>query len=223
MLIDEARWLGQQLHALPPDRVYPLLDIGSSTARFRTRDQPWIDEYIFAPARRSGHTVLHLDAKQDEGVDIVADLSDKDSLARLAEHRFRSLLCSNLLEHVVDPVSMARAMLELVPPDGYLFLSGPYRYPIHPDPIDNRFRPTPAELERIFPGTRLLAGAIVRDGTYLDEILRTPAAFTRLLLRLLAPFHRPAAWRVELQRFARNLPWTFRHFEASCAVLLRQD
>src|SRR4051812_38894652 len=77
VLIEEARWLGDQLSALDPDRVFPLLDVGSSTLSFRTREQPRIDELIFAPARADGRTVLHLDAKSDEGVDIVTDLSDR--------------------------------------------------------------------------------------------------------------------------------------------------
>src|SRR5439155_585361 len=134
-----------------------------------SQQQPWIDELIFAPARAAGRTVLHLDAKSAEGVDIVADLSDRLAISGLAAGGFRSILCSNLLEHVVDRTQIALALLEIVPQRGYLFVSGPYRYPLHPDPIDSMFRPTPRELAGLFPGTRLQREAIIKNGRYLDE------------------------------------------------------
>jgi len=223
LLIEEARWLGEQLSALDPERVFPLLDVGSSTMSFRTQEQPWIDELIFAPARAAGRTVLHLDAKSAEGVDIVADLSDRLAISGLAARGFRSILCSNLLEHVVDRGQIALALLEIVPQRGYLFVSGPYRYPLHPDPIDSMFRPTPRELAGLFPGTRLQREAIIKNGSYLDEIRRTPVEFIRLLVRLLLPFYKPARWRRAAMQLVRYLPWMFRRFEATCVILVRED
>lgn len=222
MLIEEAQWLGDQLRALDPARVFPLLDVGSSTAEFRTSDQPWIDRLIFAPARAANRPVLHMDVKPAPGVDIVADLNDERAIDALAARRFKSVLCSNLLEHVRDPGGLARRLVHLVPEQGgYLFISGPYRYPYHPDPIDTRFRPTPEELAAIFPGTRIDQRAIVRNGTYFDEFRRTPASLPRLLVRLLLPFYKPASWRREWTRFIHHAPWMFRPFEASCLLLVR--
>lgn len=222
MLIEEAEWLGRALRSLDPEQVYPLLDVGSSTARFRTQDQPWIDRFIFQPARVAGQLVVHLDAKQAEGVDVVADLGDARSIEGLAARGFRSVLCSNLLEHVEDREAIARALLSIVPVGGYLFVSGPYRYPMHPDPIDTLYRAAPQEFAHLFRGTRLELNAIVRNGTYLDEIRRQRTAFFRLLVRLLLPFYKPATWRREATQFLRNLLWLGRPFEASCAVLVRQ-
>jgi hypothetical protein len=222
LLIEEARWLGEQLSALDPERVFPLLDVGSSTRSFRTQEQPWIDELIFAPARAAGRTVSHLDAKSAEGVDIVTDLSDRQAISVLAARGFRSILCSNLLEHVVDRAQIASALLEIIPAGGYLFVSGPYRYPRHSDPFDSMFRPTPVELAGLFPLTRLHAQAVVKDGNYFDEIRRRPVGFIRLLVRLLLPFYRPSVWRQEAIQLGRYLPWMFRRFEASCVVLVRE-
>jgi SAM-dependent methyltransferase len=221
VLIEEARWLGDQLQVLDPGRVYPLLDVGSSTARFRSLEQPWIDRSICAPARAAKRTVLHLDAKAAPGVDIVADLGDPATLESLGKQDFKSVLCSNLLEHVADPERIARTLLELVPQGGYLFVSCPYRYPFHPDPIDTRLRPTPQELADLFPGTRIVAQAVVRDGTYLDQVRSAPGDFVRLLARLLLPFYKPANWRRAWTQFTNQLPWAFRRFEATCVVLVR--
>jgi SAM-dependent methyltransferase len=221
MLIEEAQWLGDQLRALDPARVFPLLDIGSSTAEFRTRDQPWIDRLIFAPARLAKRTVLHIDAKPAPGVDIVADVNDNKAMDALAGRGFNSVLCSNLLEHVPDPAAIAKRLVELVPHGGYLLVSGPYRYPYHPDPIDTMFRPTPSELAAIFPGTGLVRHAVVTGGTYFDEFRRAPASLPRLVARLLLPFYKPASWRREWIRFVNHAPWMFRRFEASCVLLVR--
>jgi SAM-dependent methyltransferase len=221
VLIEEARWLGDQLQRLDPDRVYPLLDVGSSTATFRSLEQPWIDRSIFGPARAAKRTVKHLDAKAAPGVDIVGDLEDPATVAALARQEFRSVLCSNLLEHVPDPQRIARTLLELVPAGGYLFVSCPYRYPFHPDPIDTRFRPTPRELAELFPGTRIVAQAVVGDGTYLDQTRGAPGQFVRLLARLLLPFYKPANWRRAWTQVIHHVPWAFRRFEATCVVLVR--
>jgi hypothetical protein len=221
MLIEEAKWLARQIADLEPERVYPLLDVGSSTQRFRFIDQPWIDQEIFASARRAGHLVSHLDAKPAQGVDIVADLGDPGAIDGLVRRGYRSVFCSNLLEHVTNREEIARALVGLVPPGGYLFVSCPYRYPYHPDPIDTMFRPTPQELAALFRGTRPHREAVIVDGNYFHELRRTPLATSKLLLRLLLPFYKPHAWRRALSEFRRHLPWLFRRFAATCVVLQR--
>ena len=221
MLIEEAKWLARQIAELEPDRVFPLLDVGSSTWRFRTEEQPWIDRVIFASARRAGHSVSHLDAKAAEGVDIVADLGDQVAVEGLARRGYRSVFCSNLLEHVEDRERVARALVGLLPAGGYLFVSCPYAYPYHPDPIDTMFRPTPPELAALFGGTRIYRQAVVRDGNYFQQLRRTPLASLKLLLRLFLPFYKPRAWRRALREFRRHLPWLWRRFSATCVVLQR--
>jgi len=210
MLIEEAKWLARQIAELEPGRVFPLLDVGSSTERFRSIEQPWIDREIFASARLAGHAVSHLDAKPAAGVDIVADLGDAGAIEVLARRGYRSVFCSNLLEHVEDRETIARALVGLLPPGGYLFVSCPYRYPFHPDPIDTMFRPTPQDRE-----------AVIANGNYFAELRRTPLATLRLLARLLLPFYKPQAWRRAQQEFRHYLPWMFRRFAATCVVLER--
>ncbi len=221
MLIEEAKWLARQIAELEAGRVFPLLDVGSSTERFRSVEQPWIDQQIFAAARRAGHPVSHLDAKPAEGVDVVADLGDRSALEGLRRGQYRSVFCSNLLEHVENREAIAGALVGLVPEGGYLFVSCPYRYPYHPDPIDTMFRPTPTELAALFGGTRIYREAVIRNGNYFDQLRRTPLASLKLLVRLCVPFYKPRAWRRAQDEFRRHLPWLFRRFAATCVVLQR--
>lgn len=76
MLFDEARWFGQRIAEMEPGDIFPMLNVGSSTEEFRTKKQPWIDQFIFKPIREKGYKVVHTDIKKDVGVDLVGDLTD---------------------------------------------------------------------------------------------------------------------------------------------------
>lgn len=215
MLPAEAKWIGRQLLAVDPNRAFPLLNIGSSTGRFATVDQPWIDGEVFGPLRTRGIAVSNCDIKSAPGIDLVGDLRDPNFLAKLASQGFKSVLCSNLLEHVENPASLAAGLVEIIPSGGFLFVSGPRSYPHHADPIDTMFRPTPAELARLFPGTRVVASEVVDCGTYLEYVTRTRMKLLKSVVRLALPIYQPKGWRTAVRR----LPWLFRQFRAVCLVL----
>ena len=50
----EARWLRCALDAFPPERLSPVLNLGSSSAVVRKAVQPWIDSEVFCPLRSRG-------------------------------------------------------------------------------------------------------------------------------------------------------------------------
>lgn len=215
MMIQEARWFAEQLARLNPNLIFPMCNVGSSTGAFRTVEQPWIDGLIFDPLVQRGGAVRHLDIKQADGVDIVGDFEDLIFLQRLKTMEFKSVFCSNLLEHVAQRQEICRTMLSIVPSGGWLFLSVPYQYPYHPDPVDTGFRPTPEELAALFPGTRMVECAIVGGDTILQRRRGSPAALAFTLLRILFPFYKPVSW----WRNRGYIPWWFRQLKASCVVL----
>src|SRR5207249_5025580 len=100
---------------------------------------------------------------------------------------FRSLICSNLLEHVVNPGEIAAAATAAIAIGGLLLVSVPYRFPYHADPIDTMFRPSPVELAELFPGTRIVEQQILSGGnltTYaLGRLFGSPGQFARDLFR----------------------------------------
>jgi SAM-dependent methyltransferase len=215
MLREEARWLGEQLAAIDPTTLFPLCNLGSSTAQFRTVVQPWIDGQVFAPARAAAHAVVHVDLKAADGVDLVGDVGDPELSAELRRRGLRGVLCSNLLEHVDELPAMCRMVWALVPRGGVLVVTVPYRYPRHEDPIDNGFRPTPEELLARFPDGERVVAEIVEDHTYLHYLLATPGRFFGALARGLTPFWRFAQWKVSVRRFG----WLHRRFAVSCVVI----
>jgi len=157
MFVDESLWIRQALERARLDAGMTVLDIGSSTHVFRTVTQPHIDGNVFEPLRRRGIVPVHLDARADEGVDIVADVSRLDGV----DQTFDVVLCTNLLEHVVDRTATLHHVKRVVAPRGLLLLTVPRRYRLHQDPIDTGFRPTPEVLDQLVGWGDVLACEVV--------------------------------------------------------------
>jgi hypothetical protein len=196
MLHEEARWWRRVIDRIGPSSLYPMLNVGSSTEHFRTVAQPYIDRHLFRPAREAGQTVIHLDTKEDAGVDLVGDLTDE----HVGEDT-RAPICS--------------AIAKVLPKGGYVFVSCPRRFPYHPDPIDTGFRPTAAALAALFPGMALVASEEVFGDTYLQRLWQRPYQGAKQVVKLFLPFYKPRAWLVNLGYFG----YLFRRFSSTCVVL----
>lgn len=219
----EARHVGALLQALPRDALEPCLNIGSSTAAFRTVEQPHVDAHVFKPLRERGITIYNVDMKEAEGVDLVGNVLSPDFQATLRALEPRLVMCSNILEHLVDPRSFARACGAMVPPGGHLLVSGPHSYPYHLDPIDTLYRPGPDEMRALF-GLEIVSAAIVPDTTYLDDLRRRyrPPALAAFLARQAAAF--PYLLATDRERFKARYHrylWLFRPFTSAVALLRR--
>jgi hypothetical protein len=225
MLVNEAKWFRRHLGELQRSDLFPLLNIGSHTADFRRRGQPWIERQVFNPLRQRGGEIVHTDIRAAEGVDIVGDLLDPDFRAVLRQRQFRSIMFCNVLEHVSDRVGISTVVSDVVEPGGYLFVSAPHSFPYHPDPIDTMFRPGVSELAALFPETEMVAGAVVACGnltTYaLARFWPNPFGFLRRALVSTGrkSQHEPAqkhGGKVAL------LPWLVRSFAITCLVLRKR-
>ena len=64
---NEAIWLACELSRITPAMLSPLLDIGSSTRHYREVEQPWVEEFLFAPLGERGVRVVHCDIKTGAG------------------------------------------------------------------------------------------------------------------------------------------------------------
>jgi hypothetical protein len=211
----EARWLGAALDRYSPGRLSPLLNLGSSTAVFRERIQPWTEESLFRPLRARGVEIVHVDQRDEPGVDLRADLTDPADLPRLRTLGPRALLCCNLLEHVTEPARLACHCIDILPKSGLVFVTVPFSYPYHRDPIDTMYRPSPAKLAALFPGARLLDGAIIGAGmSYRDDVRRRPWILLRHLARFPAPFVSWEKWK----RSMTKLYWLAAEYRITCAV-----
>jgi len=215
MLYHEACWFGKELSKFNPKILSPMLDIGSSTKEFRTRDQPWIDEHIFKPLRENGVEIYHLDQKHSDGVDIVGDLSDLIFIEKLSRIGIKSVFCSNVFEHVENISELATSINLILPKGGLIFVSCPYCYPYHPDPIDTMFRPDVIELRNLFPDAKFLRGEIVIDKTYFNQLDNSIMRLLKQVSKLLLPFYSKDE-KVMMKNYLR---YSFKNFKATCIIM----
>jgi len=215
MHIEEAEWITRQLRSLPGKDISPLLNIGSSTEEFRVSQQPHIDGLIFKPLRYAKVEVVHQDIKAAPGVDLIGDLADRPFLDRLHGMRFRSVLCSNLLEHIINRQEVVDALLQITPVGGYLVVTVPSHYPRHMDPIDTMFRPAPEELAEMFQNTEVLDSTLIDVGTIWSTLSRNPKELIKLLIRVTLPFYKHDGWITAYNRML----WLFRKRTIACVFL----
>ena len=150
MFSEESLWIKSAIQKLKPSgNSNQVANIGSSTEYFRTVLQPHVHQNIIAPLQSSGWQVFNVDIKQEPGVDIVADVT-KENFASPYAKRFALTVCTNLLEHVEDINLVAKNLVDITRPGGYVLITVPYKYKTHLDPIDNGFRPTPKEISDLF-------------------------------------------------------------------------
>ncbi len=132
---------------------------------------------------------------------------------------YRTLLCCNVLEHVVGPAAICTQLERLIPSGGHIVVTVPNRFPYHPDPIDTMFRPDAQQVAALFPGCDLLQGAIVECGTGWDYVNRSPRALVAKVKRRLSRLQENGG----MGGTTSFLPWLFRHFFQTCALLQRHQ
>ena len=81
---------------------------------------------------QSNLRVIYLNLSPSKGTDVQADAA----LLPFSKDQFDALICSELLEHVPDPLSVLRQIHNVLRPDGKLLISVPFLYRIHADPYD---------------------------------------------------------------------------------------
>lgn len=196
----------------------PILNIGSSTLDFRTREQPWIEQQLIEPLRQAGGRIINIDIKAAPGVDLTADISRPEDLERVAALGGRSAMLCNLLEHVEDPAALLQCALRTVPVGGHLVITVPRSYPYHRDPIDTLFRPTPDEVAALAPNATMVDAAVLDTGYYWGKLKTRPWLILRPILRFPFPMFGWTRWK----RSMGKLYWLFRPYQHT-AVVLRRD
>ena len=211
----ESAWLARLLSERRVEELSPLLNLGSSTAEFREQEQPWTERDLFAPLRARGVKLVHLDAREGDGIDIRADVLNNADLPRIKAFQPKAILCCNILEHVVDPAALAEKCVEIVGPGGFIFVTVPFSYPYHRDPIDTMYRPTPAELGRLFHKAKLLHAEIVDVGeSHRGQVRERPWILLRPILRFPFPFLGLGKWK----RSMAKLYWLFHNYKITGAA-----
>jgi SAM-dependent methyltransferase len=227
MLIEEAKWIGKELLEIS-EPGFKVLNIGSSSEEYRTKVQPHIEKFIFRPLKENNIKVIHTDIVNEQGVDIVGDLTSPEFIIQLEKNKYDLIICSNLLEHLKEKQLIVDAILEILPKASKAIITVPYNYPYHLDPIDTMYRPNTNELHQLFKNTELLKeeiliGKSVNKNTisinYWQKLKITPLILFKLLVRVLFPFYKTKVW---LYTFL-SLKNMFSPFSVSCILIKKQN
>lgn len=180
-----------------------ILNLGSSTKKFREIDQPYINSEIFTKLSLDGYKVIHSDIKENEGVDLVGDILDLSFRQKIAKINPSIIICSNLLEHIEERNSFITALLEIVPENSYIIITVPYKFPYHPDPIDTLYRPSLNELENdicIENNLKLISGEILNNSLLVNfnvfNQFKRLQNLLRLFIRFFLPFYKYKNWEI---------------------------
>jgi SAM-dependent methyltransferase len=144
MFLEESKWIIKQREKL--EKVESVLDIGSSDLEYRECKQAYISE-MYA---KFSENIDTLDLKNGSGVDFVLDITDKDCARYLGKYDL--VLVCNILEHIeISKLgNVVKNVSEILKDGGYCIVTVPFNIEYHPSPIDNGFRPTAEELEKVF-------------------------------------------------------------------------
>jgi SAM-dependent methyltransferase len=193
MLIKESEFLKKIILDLPGEQL-KILNFGSQSSKYLL-NQPHILENIIKPTTELGHRLLNLDINEDEGVDISGDIFDDVFFNKLMNERFDVIFVFNLLEHVVDIQLMISRIQQLIKPGKYILYSGPFKFPVHHDPIDNGFRPDIKGISRLFSDCDIIIGRTIIDYSYWKYLFVSLKSFLFSILRLLGFFYKFNKWR----------------------------
>jgi SAM-dependent methyltransferase len=83
------------------------------------------------------YNLVTLDISDSDGADIVADITKYNP--QIADNHYDALICTEVLEHVVDPFAAIRELRRIVKTGGYLLFTTPLNARIH-GPIPDCWR-----------------------------------------------------------------------------------
>jgi hypothetical protein len=148
--VETAAWTRAALAQLDLPPGGRVLDIGSSTRHYRTVEQPHIEREVLAPLRVRGLELVHLDAKDAPGVDVVCDLDRVDGQVaeQLGEHDL--VIVAAVLQYLIKPGRAAQFAVRTLAPGGYLVAHSAERARRTSDPVDRMHRMSPGQLAGLF-------------------------------------------------------------------------
>lgn len=122
-------WIGKTLEALPESSS--LLDVGAGECAYKKHcaHLDYLAQDIAEYDGSGDGSGLHTKVWDTQELDFVCDLYDIPE-----DRQFDSVFCSEVLEHVVDPVRAVEKMARLTKPGGRMILTAPFNSLTHFSP-----------------------------------------------------------------------------------------
>ena len=213
MLLNESKWINSTIKNLIPQEGDVIINIGSQTKKFIEDGQPNIFWDIIQPLENCGCRVVNVDLQTGPGIEICGDINSAEVKNKIKILKPRIVLACNILEHVHSIDDTIKSLIEVLDNDVFLIVTCPTKYPYHPDPIDNGFRPTSADLNKLFHKLTVVVSGDVECENSLNELNRGKFGLVGRMGRLLVPFINLNGWIATVRR----LPYIIKRYRVACA------
>ena len=214
MLNNEAIWIGKHIPSLTLKSESIVLNFGSQNEKYNLENKYLLD-YVINPIKKICH-LRNLDLQTGANIHYSGNLYEDSFFNELKKVQFDCVLLCNVLEHVTDINELSNRIAQLIKPEGYIIFSGPYKYPLHFDPIDNGFRPEIDEINKLFPDFEYIKGEIVKDHTYSYYLFSNIKVLAFTFFRVITPFYKYKKWK---QVVIPKLKWWNKNFKATCVII----
>ncbi len=139
--VDRDRWVRWQAQRLPPgSRV---LDVGAGSGPYR-------DAFAHCEYRSQDFAQLKPDQLRHRGYGAIDYVCDASAIP-VADASFDAVLCTEMLEHVPEPIAVMRELARILKPEGLLILTAPLGSGIHQEPFHFYGGYTPYWYQRFLP------------------------------------------------------------------------
>ena len=114
-------WIEQALKKIPPGLT--ILDAGAGESQFKKFcDHLKYISQDFGEYHGGGETGLQMEKWDNSKLDIISDITS----IPLPDNSVDAILCTEVLEHVPDPLAAIKEFSRLVKPGGYLLITAPF-------------------------------------------------------------------------------------------------
>lgn len=217
MLVEESIWIAEKIKEILPEEPFPMLNIGSSTLVYRTKKQPFIQNNIFNLFSDEKKQVIHLDMKEDEGIDLVGDLSDENFRRLVKELKPKLILCNNILMYLNKNTrkELSKILFEILAENGYLIITNSLVFPPSPDPVEAYYRATPEKMYKsLFGNFYLIDQNIAKTEYNFYKFLKSkPKLILIKLLRFFMPWYKSKEWWFMMKYYLSGIK---KNYSATC-------
>ena len=224
MLVEESIWIAEKIKEILPEEPFPVLNIGSSTLVYRTKKQPFIQNNIFNLFSDEKKQVIHLDMKEDEGIDLVGDLSDENFRRLVKNLKPKLILCNNILMYLNKNTrkELSKILFEILDENGYLIITNSLVFPPSPDPVEAYHRATPEKMYKsLFANFYLIDQNIAKTEYSFYKFLKSkPKLILIKLLRFFMPWYKSKEWWFMMKYYLSGIK---KNYSATCLLLKKEN
>lgn len=225
MFREEAKKIGNILESYEKNDLNPVLEIGSSTYKFRNKIKPHIGKNIHSKLSNRGIKIILSDFKPDADIknpedQIIGDVFDERVFNKMLDVKPKCILLCNILEHVNNPNDLCKRILQIANKNTIIIVTVPFSFPYHQDPIDTLFRPSPKELVTNFTDVELIHEEIIQGTNFGEQLkeLSLFSAFLRIAKEVIKIIIHLITFQIKKIKYSR-LFWFRKNYSVSLVVL----